>query len=149
MKNILPIAAALALSAFAALGQGLYAPVTLISSQVVPGGATSNAPFAGSATGVIDATASENVGLQLTFSSMATNANNLTLVFQKSLDGSSWDSNQILSWAIAGNGTNTVVQATNIAVLGYGYLRVYSIANQNPDTTVTNITVKYSVKKLF
>lgn len=104
---------------------------TLLSGYVIPGGATSNR------TETVSVTRTENVAFQATLQSFQTNANTITFRFHKSIDGTYWDTNQILSWAVTGNGTNLVIQATNIPVLSYGYIRLVSVVNQNPDTGVT------------
>ena len=55
--------------------------------------------------------------------------------------------NDVFTWVVAANGTSTVNVETNIATGGYGWLQLASIANAGGDT-LTNITLKYSVKKL-
>lgn len=148
MKNLFKytLAAAFVLvSHLTALAQGFSsysAPITLLSSQFIVGGATSNY------TAVIDGRLSENIALELTSRSHATNANAYTVTIQRSIDGSNWDTTTAhMTWALTGNGTNSMRHLTNFTTLGYGYFRVVSIANANPDTTLTNLSMRYVIKR--
>lgn len=79
---------------------------------------------------VIDTRKQENVAVALVFSqSAATNALPLTLTFKKSVDGVNASDADTVSWAYTRSAVSTTqVATTNIAVGGYPYLILKSIA---------------------
>lgn len=138
------------LAAFTSVAQLSYyspAPEQLAfftTPRTVAGGATSN--YTSGVT--IDGRYQENIALQLTSTSAGTNANNYTVTIQRSIDGTNFDTTvPHLTWVLAGNGTNSMRHLTNFATLGYGWFRVSSIANANPDTVLSNIVIRYSIKR--
>lgn len=72
----------------------------------------------------------------------------VTFIFDRSLDGSNWDTGTTYTLSITANGTNTVTGITNLTVGGVGYLRLKSLGNANA-SAVTNLTMKYTVKDGF
>lgn len=98
---------------------------------------------------VIDGSKQENVGLELSFKSTATNVLNLTLSFLAALDSSAAPNSgpAYFTWVVAGNGTNTVRVTTNMPTLGYGRFLLSSVLNGNADTAITNISLRYAIKR--
>jgi hypothetical protein len=98
---------------------------------------------------VLDTRKQENVAVALTFSqSAATNALPLTLTFARSVDGVTASDGDKFTWAYNRSAVSTTqVATTNIAVSGYPYLILQSIAA--PGTGANLVTVssfKYFVK---
>jgi len=98
---------------------------------------------------VLDTRKQENVAIALAFSqSAATNALPLTLVFAKSVDGVNASDGDRVSVAFNRSAVSTEqIATTNIAVAGYPYLILKSIAA--PGTGANLVTVasfKYFVK---
>ncbi|MCX6907493.1 MAG: hypothetical protein NTY01_05565 [Verrucomicrobia bacterium] len=73
-------------------------------------------------------------------------AGNLALGFQRSVDGSIFESGTNIVWTVPNNGTNYVIAFTNWNVGATDTLRLRSIANSSTNAAITNLTV-YAIKK--
>lgn len=141
---------ALALCALAPLlaAVSAHAQYSVITSALnggafqVPANTTSNYT-----TIVFDVRKQKDVMVEGSFKATGTNESSITLTLQPSLDGVTFDSTTVWSWTITANGTSTVVGSTNIALGGAGFVRLASIANPNATQGLTNILVRYAVKK--
>lgn len=69
----------------------------------------------------------------------------VTFVFERSVDGSTWDSATTYTLAGNANGTARVANTTNFVIDGFPYLRVKTMQNTN-SASVTNLTLKYTIK---
>lgn len=130
--------------AISASAQGFYAVGSsyLLNNAFIVGGATSNY------TTVVDARTVENIPLELVHRGAATNVLNLTITMRPSIDGQNVMAQPTFSWVLAQNGTNYLRHGTNLPALGYGYWHLVSIANGNADTVLTNLTMRYAIKRL-
>lgn len=143
MKNLLKLAACLALALPLVAGAQTYSPQTVsLGVATISAGGTSNI------NATLDVRRSENVALALKFNcGTATNVVPLTILFDKSLDGSNWSDKDTFSWSYIRDGTtNSIVASTNISTGGYGYFRLKSIAAPGAAGLVTLESFAYSVK---
>ena len=96
----------------------------------------------------LDATEQLNVGFIYSAKCVATNGTTTSIVFDSSIDGTTWQSNTY-TFSVAQNGTTPVAMCTNIPVGGVNYLRLQSIGNPGSVGALTNITFQYSAKRHF
>jgi len=100
----------------------------------------------------LDVRKAEFVAIQATFDMTGAATSTNAFVFQRSVDGSNWttttDSDSYDSWSVIQNGTTEVSAIKLISANGVGYIRLYSIANPDASESVTNLTVRYSLKLL-
>ena len=141
MKTILAILAAVfAVSASAQ---------TYGTTAVVSGGTNNVAATATNSYGtVINATRRDAIGLQFSFKCSGTTAvtgGDATLVFVKSLDGTTYDTSNTLRFTLAANSTSTVCLVTNVTLSSAGYLKLSTIENTTTNA-ITNVSVIYSAK---
>jgi hypothetical protein len=91
------------------------------------------------------------VGVGCSFNCSAADTSAKTVQFAYSLDGiySNISTAQLLPWVLTGTGTTKVIDITNIANLGVGYLIPYSFQDGSSTSLeyTTNITFTYSTKK--
>lgn len=91
------------------------------------------------------------VAVGCSFNCSAADTSSKTVKFAYSLDGvyTNIQTENLISWVLTGNGTTRVVDITNFANLGVGYLIPYSF--QDGSATggeyTTNITFYYATKK--
>lgn len=145
MKRIIKFAAFAALFIAAAVQSQAqtygYVSVSPLSAAIV-------ANTSSNTTAIFDVRRNvENLGLQLTAASGGTNAPTITLTFKYSVDGVTFGSVPTTTWALklpATTASTTIT--TNIAVNGYGYIQLSSIACSNDTDPVTVTSVKYAVK---
>lgn len=98
----------------------------------------------------IDAPKSEYVALEFSFKNMNTNGLATTFYLQRSLDGTTFEDANTYAIAVtpsnsASNSTTRLM--TNINVGAFGYLRLGTVGHVNDATPITNLTVKYSIKR--
>ena len=119
-----------------------YTTVSLYSSSTnsiaTNGTVTNNVTF--TATKVTD------VGLAVTARGASGATGNVTATFARSLDGSNWVSSPTITVAVPLSGTNLVTAVTNITLGSVGYLRLTTVANGDPASVATNVTVLGSRK---
>lgn len=131
--------------AIPAAAQG-YGYVTLSVPEVIGTEVTTNVAQ------TIDVRKAEFVAIQATFNMTGAATSTNAFVFEKSVDGSNWttttDSDSYASWSVIQNGTTEVSAIKLISANGVGYLRLKSIANPDASESVTNLTVRYSLKLL-
>lgn len=98
---------------------------------------------------LIDSTKQENVAVAISFSLSAGGTSNIIFGLQRAHDGTIVDTANTANITIAANGTNPVYVVTNIATAGAPFIRLATVANTNSaPSSVTNLTVKYYVKKI-
>lgn len=136
-------ALALLLTAGKAFGQ--YSVVTTAlngGAFQVPANTTSNYT-----TIIFDARKQKDLMVEGSFKSTGANTSTITFTLQPSLDGVTFDTTKVWTWTITAAGTSTAVGSTNIATGGAGYIRLASIQNANGSQGLTNILVRYAVKR--
>jgi hypothetical protein len=114
----------------------------------VVGASTSNLV---STAGIFYAGRAQNVGVQFSAKSTAADAGTVTLVFSKSVDGSTYDTIAagrftFITTIAAANATTALTDSTNWNVGGIGWIKLHSIATTCTNT-LTNIVVKCSRKE--
>lgn len=142
MKPILALLTALL--ALPALAQ--YSTATLTHGLTnIAGAITTNLIVAAE----IDATDKPHVALQASFKLHdGVETGDVTFTFRPLLVSGTVPTltDQDLTWTLAATATTTKVAVTNWPTLGYGYLRLVSVANANT-AVVTNLVLTYSIKK--
>ena len=108
----------------------------------VPANTTSNYT-----TIVFDTRKQRDVMVEGSFKSTGANTSTITFTLQPSLDGVTFDTTKVWTWTITAAGTSTALGSTNISTGGAGYIRLASIQNANGSQGLTNILVRYAVKK--
>ncbi len=123
----------------------IYSASALTLPNTVPTNGTA-LTFSPGTTNLITATKHDQIGLQVSFESIATHPSNTTWTFGFSLDGTTNVANvQPLVLTIPANGTTRVHFVTNITVGAVGYISLSSIVNAGPQP-LTNVTVRYATK---
>lgn len=136
MKKITSIVAFAAITA-SALAQS-YAPVTITAIPTAVLAATNLATPV-----VLDVRRQQNVAFQVTLSSLAAGQTN-TYVLCRSVDGSTYDTNNVINVTALSPGGGARTTVTNLNPQGAGYLILTSITPFGSGGT-TN-TVKYAIK---
>lgn len=136
MKKI--ILSLIAFSAIAASAQ-TYAPVSLTGIPTSPAATTNLATPVS-----LDVRRQKVVAFQVTQSSLAAGQTN-TYVFCRSVDGSAYDTNNVINVTVLSPGGGARTTVTNLTVDGTGYLVLTSI-NVFGSGGVTNTGVKYGIK---
>jgi len=115
---------------------------TWTATNAVVGGATSNLNF------TIDVRKQQNLGVAVSYKLTGSGTETATLTFNKSIDGSTFNThaNANLTITLPANGTTTATTVTNLDCKGIGYLRLATILNGSAGETMTNIVIKYSTK---
>lgn len=146
MKKFFAISV-MALLALAAQAQApRYASETLTSfsygTNYIYVGSTSNLNLA------IDCRYQSTVAVAIAFQLDGTEAPVQTLTFQRSVDGSNWETLAGKKSVVGITGTSDTqsVTITNLPTYGAGFIRLASWANASTNQSVTNYIVKYSVK---
>jgi hypothetical protein len=121
-----------------------YAIQTLISSQNIPGGATSN--YTAVTTAVIPLTKYDKTTLFGTWKLDGAGTNNVVLTFDRSVDGTNWDTKDPYVFTVPNTGTTTVNWLTNLTVDTMGYIRLKTIVNGTAGQAMTNLTIKAATK---
>ena len=80
-----------------------------------------------------------------TYGTNAVTGGDATLVFVKSLDGTTYDTSNTLRFTLAANSTSTVCLVTNVTLSSAGYLKLSTIENTTTNA-ITNVSVIYSAK---
>jgi len=131
-----------------------YSTVTILAGGTnnVAGTAMNVYTNSTNVTAIIAPTKSEYLPLMIGYKDVTGNvgtAPTVLFLFQRSLDGSTWELNTNgLTISIAGS-TNALtpnVVVTNLTVGGIGYYRLYGVLNTN-GTALTNLTITYGIKK--
>lgn len=126
-----------------AQGFSAYAPATLVA-----GGTNIVAAASTNTYGTLTLTRQEHLALQLSFRCAGTNTSTIQFFLDPSLDGETFDtSNDDYTYTLTGNGTNLITVVTNLPgvnAIGYARLRV---GNPNATVAITNLTVKYAIKR--
>jgi hypothetical protein len=124
--------------------QAQYAslPVTLEGATIAASTATN-----GLTSSTIDCRRQNNVAFQLRFSTDAANTGAVTAYLVKSVDGVYLDDELYPVGAASVAAGTHVVQVTNIATAGFGWMKVLYVTNANQTANVTNLSLKYSVKR--
>lgn len=143
MKKFYPIAILIAAAAFLVV----YFAQAQVPTDGVEGFSAASCAATTTVTRnfVIDVGKQANVGVQITANVSAASVSNLVFTFQRSVDGSQYDTvGQTVTWV--GNGTNTKSILTNLPSSGARYIKLTTYAWDDPATYVTNLSVKYAVK---
>ena len=139
MKKFLLLIPFLSLLAF---GQ-TYSPQTIY-------GGTSNITASSTATinAGIDCRKQKKVGVQVQFKLSGSGTDNQVLTFERSLDGSNWETLAANKHTItvAATGATESVTIDEIDCKGAGYLRLASWQNGSSSRYTTNVVVKYALK---
>jgi hypothetical protein len=145
MKRTITLLAALCLICASALAQTRYVSTTIAIPSVITAASNTNVYLTVPA---LDARKSTEVALAFTYHYTGAGADVVTATLEKSVDGTYWATAapSIASLAMAGNGTTKVTYATNIAMGGFGYLRIANIANAHATLDASNIVVKATYK---
>lgn len=122
-----------------------YAALQVLNGGTHGVGAASTTNYGAGFT--MDVRKQEKIPLVFTFRCTATNAGFVDLVFERSLDNSTYDGVSTMTWRAIANGTNWVYAATNYTLNGWGYLRLKSIANTNNVAGTTNMVLTYAIKQ--
>tara|TARA_R110000868_G_scaffold57437_3_gene177348 strand:+ start:316 stop:741 length:426 start_codon:yes stop_codon:yes gene_type:complete len=96
----------------------------------------------------INLTRRDTVGLQFSFKCSGTNeitGGTATLVFSRSVDGTTYGTASTLRFSLAATSTNTACLVTNLSVGMMGYLKLVSLENTTTNA-LTNLSVIYSVR---
>lgn len=88
------------------------------------------------------------VKYNMTTNVLGSSAGNLTLGWQRSADGSIFESGTNVLWNIPNNGVNYVTGFTNWNVGATDTLRLRSIANSSTNNAATNITIQVIKKQI-
>jgi len=86
------------------------------------------------------------VTFEFSFNQSGASTSNVVYVLHRSMDNSTWDTNNPITITVASQGATRVDYFTNLSTAGCGYIRLYSIANATALTTMTNFGVQYAVK---
>lgn len=142
-RIILTIAALGALLACLTAGAQSYYPVTMYSGAVFAESATTNL------NATIDCRKTENVALMLSFKLMGTATDDVTVIIDKGVDGTTWPTatTERSTLVVAATSGTTATIVTNLAAKGYGYMRLVSVQNAAAEK-MTNVVIKYSLKQL-
>ncbi len=139
MKTILAIIGLLALTVSALQAQApTYDCKTLCTDKTVAAATGTNVNY------VMDVRKQASVAVQATFTMSAAGTTNTSFFFQRSLDGSTWDTTGYLVSVVTA-GTTTQSLLTNLPTYGAGYMRLSWWTNGFVTGTMTN-TVKYGIK---
>jgi len=139
MKRLLLLAAAVLGYVGAQAQQFQQSSSALSSTATVLAGTTSNytanAFFCGKGNGY--------VGIMTSFKLDAACTGTITFYFQKSIDGTTYETTPSVSATITANGSTAVNTFTQATTLGSGYIRLSSIVNTNATQNLTNLVVKF------
>lgn len=99
---------------------------------------------------VIDVRKAENVAFQYKHSNSGNSNVAITITFDWSVDGVTFAAGPLTTWSVneINAAATPTTYATNFATLGYGYMRVKTIALAGSGTTITNQDFQYSLKLL-
>lgn len=141
MKKLLITIAALGIFASAVNAQ-TYATQSLTVTNAVAASSTETLNQ------IIDCRKQKDVAVQIAFKMSSTGTGNQTFVFDRSVDGSAWNSLAAdkTTVVIAATGATLSVTTTNINTYGCGYLRLVSWQNGQAGQYATNTAVKYGIK---
>lgn len=142
MKHILALIVGIAALLFTAPAYAQGTESVSLTTTAITAGATSNI------LATIDTRKQETVAVALAFNcSTATNVVPLSIVFDKSVDGSNWSDKDTFTWSYIRDGTtNTIYATTNITTGGYPYIRLKTIANPGSSGAINLESFKYFVK---
>lgn len=144
--RLIGIAFCFAMALCASAQSSVYSAQSLMAAGTNGVGANTTTTYSTSAY-VVDVRKQKNTAILLSFTCGGTNASTITLTWERSLDGSFYDTTSTFVHTVAANGTNTVTVGTNITLNGWGYYRLKTIANPNATVGLTNITLQYSIKQ--
>jgi len=139
-----------AVIALTALAIGLeaqsYSTVNLLNGTTdrIVAGATSNYSTAAF---TADVRKQKNIGILLSWKMTGSGTDNTVITFERSLDNSTWDGTHTFALTKANNGTTVVTVGTNLALNGFGYIRLKSIVNGDSGDAVTNLLLQYAIKQ--
>jgi len=124
----------------AAVSAQQYTLTTLLSATNTVAASTSS-NYTASAT----LTKHDNVALLLSFTHAGAGTDACTFTFDRSLDGSTWETTGNWVVSVAANGNTQVNVVTNLSLGAVGYLRIRTIDNGVAED-MTNIVVKVATK---
>lgn len=104
-----------------------------------------NAVTDGNDSSAVTLTRFKDIGIQISFQGAGADTGNQTLLFKTSVDGTTYQTTGQISLTIPANGTTAVCVATNISLVGVGYIKLDSWQNAATNN-VTNCVVKISTK---
>lgn len=142
MKKLIMLIGALAIAAISTQAQ-------TYSAQNVGLGLTAIAATgASNILATLDVRKQKDVAVQIDFKLSGSGTGNQTLVFERSVDGSTWttlsaDKSSVVIAATSGTVSTTV---TNLPTYGCGWIRLATWTNADASRYVTNLTVKYAIK---
>ena len=145
MKQLLTLAALVALC-YTGLAQTRYVTETVWggAGTLINANSTTNLNL------TIDSRKADNLALQVSLVYTAACTDAATIVLQKSIDGTTWctsaDTQGYASWTVTPAGATQVSYVTNVAMNGFGYLRLTSIANGHATLKASNVVVSASKK---
>lgn len=137
--------------ALLSVAAGLGTPSTVFSTATgTEAQGVTNAKIAATVAAPINAIINvenfDNLAVQVRLQATDTATGNNTLVIQKSVDGSSWDTLNTTTLAASGTATNAAITNYNVALLGHPWVR-FSTLTAGTATTLTNVTIKVYPKK--
>lgn len=143
MKTLLSIAAVLALAA--SVNAQTYSYQSLdIGTNMVEYGETQTA------NAVMDVRKQDDVCFLLSFNLNSTGTGDQTLVFERSLDGTTWGTagtpGAAQTVVVAATSDTTLTLMTNLPTYGCGWIRLKSWANGDDAEEATNIVCGYAIK---
>jgi hypothetical protein len=141
MKKILTIISVLGLFASAVNAQ-TYAAQSVTVTNAIAASSTENLNQ------VIDCRKQKDVAIQISFKMSSSGTGNQTFVFDRSVDGSTWNSLAAdkTTVVVAATGATLSTTVTNLNTYGAGFLRLVSWQNGQAGQYATNTSVKYGIK---
>jgi hypothetical protein len=123
-----------------------YSPITILNGTTdrIVANTTSNY-----STGAFtfDVRKQRNLGLLLSWKLTGTGTDNTVFTFERSLDNSTYDATSTFVVTVANTGATTVTIGTNMALNGYGWVRLKSILNNDTGDAITNLLVQGAIKQ--
>lgn len=85
------------------------------------------------------------VAIQVKANSDATNvlSGGLVLIFQKSVDGSTYETSTNTIFGTTQNGTNTLTTIYTLSTSNCAWIKLTTISNLNATANITNLSIKY------
>ena len=123
-----------------------YYPVTLLNgtTDAIVANTTSNYSTAAF---TADVRRQQNIGILLSWKLTGTGTDNTVFTFERSIDNSTYDKTHMLVVTLANTGATAVTCGTNLALNGFGWIRLKSIVNNDTGDAITNLLVQYAIKQ--